>query len=65
MSITDWNKIKIQDTWFTYEYRDSWGKRYYSFDNGQTWATSKKKAFESTATQSAFKLLHPNFKAQD
>lgn len=30
-----------------YEYKDSWNRRYYSFDGGKSWHTSKTRAYHS------------------
>jgi hypothetical protein len=32
---------------YEYEYRDSWGARYYSFDSGDTWHKSKSAAYRA------------------
>jgi hypothetical protein len=46
-----WNYITIGGQTYTYDYRKSWGKILYSFDNGETWADSKRKAFEGRTYQ--------------
>jgi hypothetical protein len=38
--------LKLGEEIYPYAYRDSWGKRYYSFDGERNWETSKRKAFE-------------------
>ena len=42
-----WNRITIAGREYIYEYRQSWGKVYYSFDSGATWHRTKTAAFRA------------------
>lgn len=46
-----WSEVTIKSTGkrVRYEYRDTWGKRQYSFDGGQSWNDSKVRAYGDAA----------------
>lgn len=53
-----WNYATIKDTGerVRYLYRQSWGRTYYSFDDGRTWWKSKAEAYRTTAAAGKLKL---------
>ena len=51
-----WNALTYRGVSYLYDYKDSWGKRYYSFDGQMTWFTSKKKAFEVAEAATALRV---------
>ena len=55
--MTRWNAITFQGETMRYEYKDSWGRRYYSFDNEQTWFTSKKRAYEQAKATGSLRIM--------
>lgn len=42
---TRYNTVTVEGQSWEYEYRDSWGHRYYSFDGGANWHRTKAEAY--------------------
>lgn len=44
-----WNRLKLRgsEEWITYEYKDSWNIRYFSFDGQKTWHRTKREALQA------------------
>ncbi len=50
MKLNAAGRVKVDGVWYEYIGQVRWGKMYFSFDFGNTWAKTKKTALEERTT---------------